>query len=815
MAHIDTSEKIKTFDSFDTLTNEIVNDMKSNDMLAQRYAVRFIMLNNFDELKELAKLMVKLGIESLDLENLIDEDDEWITKDMLKNALTSCPSSTFVTPFSEIVRFYNDDDFRGFFNDIILMEDVDNPRKRIYIPLIGLQNRFTDFLNHFARIAESAPVWKYDAEVQTVEVYFTKYKNYEIPQTEIQCKLSSLRDWLKFWKVQAPQERILCTSLPISAKFKYSKPDNIFNFTKVDNAYEFMTKFIDISFPFAYNPKEDVYWEYLLKSLSDYNTTDFSFTSYVNDVFNKKSLDITSVFKEWVKEDTSSFKRWLLRNYILHTKIGEADTYLRACMEFVTDFNDTRQLPHMVLTLILYDLPTIKWIDCAKERRILIKSNAEFFKSFITEQDQQWLLDRTKEIFQETSNITHALNLCTGVFDYEHILLMGWYAHNENKQLIKNAIKDIYPGFAAYLKDTTPSVFDTEEQWSIDYMHEYKRAKLFDTYTNEVAAYIKEKNATASTFYQWYHSFRESHDILAEMAHHPIYCPDTIYWIDGLGAEYLSYLLYLIEEYCGNMKVICSQITRSTIPTSTSLNRFVGDNVRKFGALDELGHDAHGYKYLHTLNEELKTLKSIVKEIMNSCQKQKCTIAIVSDHGMSCLSRRASSLKYDGKFEHEGRYIKTNAETLTDHDYIVHKNENDENYYKVALTHSSLAKVPTHEVHGGCTPEEVLVPFILLSNKDIATSITYQIKLIESETMLSNPIVRISIIPEPEEVTLTCDGHSYPMERKGTVWLTKLHNVTEGIHKLNIRPKDSSSIQSEIKVIGVGNNADIDDLFTL
>ena len=28
--------------------------MKSNDMLAQRYAVRFIMLNNFDELKKLA-----------------------------------------------------------------------------------------------------------------------------------------------------------------------------------------------------------------------------------------------------------------------------------------------------------------------------------------------------------------------------------------------------------------------------------------------------------------------------------------------------------------------------------------------------------------------------------------------------------------------------------------------------------------------------------------------------------------------------------------------------------------------------------------
>lgn len=65
MAHIDTSDKVKVFDSFDGLATEIVNDMESNDMLAQRYAVRFIMLNNFDELKELAKLMVNLNSATL------------------------------------------------------------------------------------------------------------------------------------------------------------------------------------------------------------------------------------------------------------------------------------------------------------------------------------------------------------------------------------------------------------------------------------------------------------------------------------------------------------------------------------------------------------------------------------------------------------------------------------------------------------------------------------------------------------------------------------------------------------------------------
>mgnify|MGYP002516838253 FL=1 len=815
MVHIDTSDKIKVFDSFEGLSTEIVNDMESNDMLAQRYAVRFIMLNNFDELKKLAKLMAKFGVDFLDLEELIEEDDEWITKDMLRNALMACKTSTFVTPFSEVVRFYNDDDFRGFFNDIMLMEDVRNPRKRIYVPLIGLQNRFTDFLNHFARIGESAPVWRYDAEKQTVEVYFTKYKNYEIPQNEIQCKLTSLRDWLKFWKVQAPQERIVCTSLPISAKFKYSKPDNIFNFVKIDSAYEFMTKFMDLSFPFVYEEKDKIYWEELLRSLEHSKGSSFSYTSYVHDVFNKKILNVSEILEEWVKEDTTSFHRWLLYHYVQHTKIGECDSYLKLCMEAVTDLNDARQLPNYVATLILYEMPANKKAEYAQERRKLIKENADFYRAFVTEQEQQWLLERTKEIFLDSNNLSNALELCTGVFDYEHILLMGWYAHNQQNKAVKEAVKTVYPELAAYLKDTKPSSFAVDNQWCIEYLHGYRKAKLQDAYIQEIATFIKDKNATSKTFYQWYYSFEESHDVLADVSHNSVLCPDKVYWIDGLGAEFLPYLLYLIEEKGSSLKVVQSQITRTTIPSSTSLNRFEGINVVKYGALDELGHDAHGYKYLYTLNEELMVLKNIINEIIDTCQKQKCTIAIVSDHGLSCLSRKVPSKKYDGKFEHEGRYIKTSSEAETDHDYLVHKNEKDGHFYKVALTHSSLAKVPTHEVHGGCTPEEVLVPFVLLSNKDVASNIVYQVKLIDSEIMLSNPVVRLSIIPEPIGVSLICNGRAYEMKREGTNWLVKLEGISEGIHILDVKPKEAASIQLEVKVIGIGNNSDINEMFTL
>ena len=145
----------------------------------------------------------------------------------------------------------------------------------------------------------------------------------------------------------------------------------------------------------------------------------------------------------------------------------------------------------------------------------------------------------------------------------------------------------------------------------------------------------------------------------------------------------------------------------------------------------------------------------------------------------------------------------------------MHENEEDGQKYKVALTHSSLSKVPTHQVHGGCTPEEVLVPFILLSNKDLANNVKYQIKYVGDDIMLSNPVVNVTIIPQPSSVTLTCEGKVYNMDRVGTGWTILLQNITEGTHFIDIKPAGAESTEIKIKVVGIGANTDIDDMFNL
>lgn len=816
---MDTSEKIKAFGSFEALTKEIIQDRETHDMLAQRYAVRFIMLNNFNEFKELAKFMARIGVDMLDLESLIDEgeDDVWITKDVLKDAIKACKTSTFVTPFSEVVRFYNEDDFRGFFNEIMLLEDVHNHEKRIYIPLIGLQNRFTDFLNHFARIQESAPVWRYDAETQSVEVFFTKYKDFVLPNGSVQCQLDSLREWLMFWKKQAPQERIVCTSKPIAAKFKYSKPDNIFNFTPIANAYDFMTQFLDIHFPFEYNKEDEEeknFWEELLQRLDKTKLENFSFESFVRTSFNKVNFDAADVICEWADVTSTAYDRWLLKNYVLHTGFAALYPYVSLCVDATSSLSDESQLTDMIATRILYDDISNKK-ELAEERRIIFVSNRDFFERMISKKTQSFLFDSIREVFQSQGDLNLAIELCTGVFDFEKKLLMGWSVHNPDNKKLTEAIGMLYPEYEAYLTSSQPSEIKAENQWAIDYIKVYKRAKMEDKYIDEIANTIKTRNNTATNFYQWYFEFENTHDLLAEMGNSPIYAPDKVYWVDGLGAEFLSYILYLINQEHTNMKVVRSQITRSYLPSSTYHNRFEGEKVMKFGALDELGHDSHGYKYLDTLNEELKIVKDIIREILSACKNEKCTVAIVSDHGLSCLSRKSPSKKYDGKFEHEGRYIKTTDGALTDPDYLVHENEEDGQKYKVALTHSSLSKVPTHQVHGGCTPEEVLVPFILLSNKDVVNSVRYQIKVSGDDIMLSSPVVNLTVIPQPPSVTITCEGKAYKMEKEGMQWKALLQGISEGEHIIDVKPAGAESVELRIKIVGVSGNSDINEMFDL
>ena len=154
-------KKILSFKTVNSLIQEIIKDSNSHTILDRRYAVRFIMLDNFEIYQELVLRLAEIEIKVYGLEKIIENNkDNWITKDELINKIKGFKESYIVSPCSEIVRFYDNEKFRSFFNEVSLLENChNNLNRRIYIPLIGLESRFSNFLRQFTRLDESAPVW--------------------------------------------------------------------------------------------------------------------------------------------------------------------------------------------------------------------------------------------------------------------------------------------------------------------------------------------------------------------------------------------------------------------------------------------------------------------------------------------------------------------------------------------------------------------------------------------------------------------------------------------------------------------------------
>ena len=211
----------------------------------------------------------------------------------------------------------------------------------------------------------------------------------------------------------------------------------------------------------------------------------------------------------------------------------------------------------------------------------------------------------------------------------------------------------------------------------------------------------------------------------------------------------------------------------------------------------------------------METVKAVIHKILDENKVGKHTIAIVSDHGLSAMSRKCDSLKFDSNTKHEGRYVPL-ADDCTinsDIDFVVHENERDHKKYKVALRHQSLGAKPTHEVHGGATPEEVLVPFIVISNDDASKPLKYSVGPIEVKVPISDKKVAFKIIPEPQSAKAIFNGQEIALTRHGMQWEGFFPNATEGKYQITVIPFRGKPTQLEIEFFGMGfgSGLDLDD----
>lgn len=277
----------------------------------------------------------------------------------------------------------------------------------------------------------------------------------------------------------------------------------------------------------------------------------------------------------------------------------------------------------------------------------------------------------------------------------------------QGKRAIPSALKKNFPALNDYLAD-----FDCGDDEVTAYFRRYKKIKLCNVDDEDFKRHVRELALTRP-----YNRFETRQKILDEAD-----ATAKLYWLDALGAEFLSY----IRARAAQLEISAAiKIARAELPTLTSQNKnfyaeWAGDKFAKNSKLDDLKHSPE--KFVDGkcsaplyIDDEFAIIDDVLAEIKNSLVNRRAEkIILTSDHGASRLAvmfGRENKFRMTSAGEHGGRCCPINA--------LDEKPDcaTEENGWWILAGYDRFAggRIDSVEVHGGASPEEVLVPVIEFS----------------------------------------------------------------------------------------------------
>lgn len=237
---------------------------------------------------------------------------------------------------------------------------------------------------------------------------------------------------------------------------------------------------------------------------------------------------------------------------------------------------------------------------------------------------------------------------------------------------------------------------------------------------------------------------------------------DTIIlWIDALGVEWLPLLSWTIKEHCDGT-IVSATVGQATLPTETCHNDLWSSMDTPYSKLDKLDKLAHKGvidepDYYACIEEQLSFVAETHKHITDLLKKHHRVI-VTGDHGTSRLAARFFHVKEgfpapkDATVCSHGRYCKS-ADAVGYAIPNTHVFKRTDGMQYVVFTNYDHFKQSGFaagadddnaiygEVHGGATPEEILVPIVVIDgNLELPLSATWEknvVKIMMKKARLS------------------------------------------------------------------------------
>lgn len=513
-------------------------------------------------------------------------------------------------------------------------------------------------------------------------------------------------------------------------------------------------------------------------------------------ILNVSSFSGVDIMGKW-NASSINYKKFVKLWFQIHPD----NSYLSYCFVIADSVTDIPSVISHEIFEKRIDKPD--WVDEFKALVSVmpIKPDPDFFEA----------VDAIPEFEKRLDYITNAIR-------EERIYLLkmvGQWMRKDAEQVNGSTkLKETFPALSAYLSHDL-DVFQSDIG---AYMSRYKAHKLENTLPSDEALYFSGANAP---------SFDYRYAVLSK------YEDDAtiILWVDALGIEWLPLLYWGIANNCDGT-ITNVALVQATLPTETSFNEHwnsMSMPYKKLNKLDKLAHKGiiDEPDYYACIEEQMNFVAGISNQV-SSLLAEYHRVVITGDHGTSRLAARFFHCRdgvvapQDATVYSHGRYCKLPQNTTISLPNVEIVKDAHGDRYAVFSNYDHF-KQPGFaagaddenaiygEIHGGATPEEMLVPVVVIE-RNKAVQITASWKKQTVKIAMKKAKLFISFTKQIESLVVKMAGIQATVSKidAGKTWSIVFPGVKAGTYSVEVNADGRIVSLPDITLLSALGNGDGD-----
>lgn len=764
---------------FEQKTLQEVLDYIKSDRDENRFVARVFFVNNLGTyysliktLSEKADITVRLSDERFckgsdtvpDLKALITVLDENKDKDIL------------VPHLAEYLRIGEATEKNSACLYSILNRHV-HSKKRVWIPIFLAKGLFQSIVGQLdeERFGHSL------IEVDDTPVDFsaTAYSKVFAQQKGI-VNAVGIREWLSLWDDQKIKTGMSFATRQIK---QITPTSGDYTLKTVADPYEYIKDaLVDENAKLTQKLGTNEQWTFLIPFI----TPKISMDEVIPRALNMYFFDPELIIGKWhflTENEKWTFNLWY------HLGLNKSSDYISFAVEQATKYSD------LLISL------ECSIIDCQDNSNFdeWVRQREEVLKKTGYHTPSRTFMEK----FAQIADARIKLKILTSKTHEERSIILELVSHalNDGKTIndFKTLLQEKYPDLLLYLKSSSYLKGEVN-----DYMSAYKSNKIADTFSLQLSSAAGQIdclqfNTRGSILYS-----------LKKSVPSPYFL-----WFDGLGIEWIDMLVEKIKRVDSTVVLSKAEIGTAVLPTITKVNMDKADpetiSEKKIDDLDMLSHikDKSDCNYYSIIAKQFELIGTIARRIVETIKSHPDSEVIVTaDHGMSRMAAKGFHLTQGVNpplkvevFNH-GRYCELPSETSS----INVSNTRKDGKIVAFCTHNhfSFSGYAPGEVHGGATPEELLVPILHFAkfNQHGSTPKHITYTLVSSEVFLSTDgSVTLTIHTDEPANSLVVDFNGKILSGSSIdhqTWTIKIPGLSTGNdYKIRVYPNNLFSQKEE------------------